>query len=233
VALNDATTKKKFTLPSGGLYVITDGSTGPVLYARVRACLGGGAKLFQYRAKNIASDVQHRDASALRKLTIAAGAGLIINDDVALCLAVGADGVHLGRNDACVSMARETLGAKAIVGASCYDQPERAHQALSDGADYVAFGAIRPSISKPGAPGVSAAVLSQAVREISAPVVAIGGIDLATATHLWERGIRFCAVIHDLFSCKDIEARVARYQQLFTRHFRPYSTAWDNEAGQE
>jgi thiamine-phosphate pyrophosphorylase len=101
---------------------------------------------------------------------------LIVNDDLELAQRIGADGVHLGREDADPRDARERLGANAIVGVSCYDQLERAHWAQEVGADYAAFGRFFPSATKPQAVPASLDLLRRARRELALPPVAIGGI---------------------------------------------------------
>src|SRR6185312_14152545 len=113
---------------------------------------------------------------------------LIVNDDVALAFAVGAAGVHLGRDDDDVAAARAALGAGAIIGVSCYDSLERARAAAAAGADYVAFGAFFPSPTKPQAVRASLDLLRQSAT-LGVPRVAIGGItpDVCAAAQRFAR----------------------------------------------
>src|SRR5258705_1063272 len=122
-----------------GLYAITpEDSETQRLVALVSDCIAGGAAAVQYRAKALSDDARHEQALRLRALCRARGVPLIVNDSVALALAVDADGVHLGRDDGDVSAARAVLGHR-IVGVSCYDELERARAAAAAGADHVAI----------------------------------------------------------------------------------------------
>src|SRR5258706_15465304 len=127
-----------------GLYAITPevGETER-LVALVRDCIASGAAAVQYRAKALSDDTRHEQALRLRALCRARGVPLIVNDSVALALAVDADGVHLGRDDGDVSAARAVLGHR-IVGVSCYDELERARAAAAAGARDAALGSGFP-----------------------------------------------------------------------------------------
>src|SRR6185295_837555 len=125
----------------------------------VGAALAGGAKLIQYRDK--AGDPETRRDSATRLLALcrAQGARLIINDDVELAAAIGADGVHLGAHDTPLAEARRRLGPGAIIGTSCANRLERGLAAQEAGASYVAFGRFFASRTKPDAPQADVALL--------------------------------------------------------------------------
>jgi thiamine-phosphate pyrophosphorylase len=188
-----------------GLYAITP--EGPGLVAKVRAALDGGIALLQYRRKH----GTRTEAEAILKLTKEYQVPLIVNDDVELALAIGADGAHLGRDDGDFSSARKRLKGK-ILGASCYDQPELAAMAVAAGADYVAFGSVFASPTKPGA---VRAPLSLFSADLGVPKCAIGGITLANAPPLVAAGADLLAVITDLFDSPDIAARAKAYAKLF------------------
>ena len=115
-----------------------------MLFAACEQVLAARPALLQYRNKSTDPALRLAQAHTLRALTRTAGVGLIINDDVALAEQVGADGVHLGRDDGDIAAARARLGEHAILGASCYDQLPLAHAAVAAGADYIAFGAVLP-----------------------------------------------------------------------------------------
>ena len=206
-----------------GLYAITpETPDGARLLADVEAALAGGCRLVQYRDKASLAPERVARAQALRRLTLAHGARLVINDDIALAFLVKADGVHLGREDGNLAAARAILGPTRILGASCYADFSAAHRAAAAGADYVAFGAVYPSPTKPNA--VPAAVdlflrAKTAFRRKSprTATCAIGGITLANAPALIAAGADLLAVITDLFSAPDIAARAAQYQRLFER----------------
>jgi thiamine-phosphate pyrophosphorylase len=207
------------TPPLKGLYAITpDGLQGETLSAAVAAALAGGCRWIQYRDKRASVAVRRREAQRLNALCRAQNAGLIVNDDVALARDIGVAGAHLGEDDGDLALARATLGPCAILGASCYQDMEKARAALRAGADYVAFGALYPSPTKPLARLAPLALLRQAKRELDAPVCAIGGITLANAAPLLAIGVDLLAVVSDLFSSCDpaqITARAIAYRRLF------------------
>jgi thiamine-phosphate pyrophosphorylase len=137
-------------------------------------------------------------ALALARLHAARGALLIVNDDPALAANVGADGVHLGEDDASIMSARELLGPDRIIGVSCYNDFDRARAAVDAGADYVAFGSFFPSSTKPSARRADLELLRRA-RSLDVPVVAIGGIDADNARTLIDAGADAVAVITAVF----------------------------------
>jgi thiamine-phosphate pyrophosphorylase len=163
--------------------------------------------LLQYRRKR--RDLA--EARAVTELTRRHGVPLIVNDDVELALELDADGVHLGRDDGDLRAARSRLGGR-ILGVSCYDDPELARRAVEAGADYVAFGSVFASTTKPAA--VRAPLALFATR-LGVPLCAIGGITLENAPRVLRAGADLLAVVSDLFEAPDIRARAAQYQGLF------------------
>lgn len=201
-----------------GLYAITpETSEAAVLFAGVEAALSGGCRLLQFRDKHSPMAERLARGRVLRQLTRRHGARLIVNDDLALAMLLAADGVHLGGGDGNLAAARAILGPQRILGASCYADLAAARIASAAGADYVAFGAVFPSPTKPDAARAPLALFGQARRELPAATCAIGGITLPEAPTLIAAGADLLAVITDLFSAPDIAARAARYQQLFER----------------
>ncbi|HSG21860.1 MAG TPA: thiamine phosphate synthase [Azonexus sp.] len=199
-----------------GLYAITPESTdGRQLLADVEAALAGGCRIVQFRDKLSDAPERVRRARALRELTRRFGARLLINDDLALAFLVDADGVHLGKDDGNLIVTRAILGPGKILGASCYADFSAAQQAAAAGADYVAFGAVYPSLTKPAAATATVDLFFQAKATLTAASCAIGGITLANAPPLIAAGADMLAVITDLFSAPDIAARAAAYQRLF------------------
>lgn len=204
--------------PSCGLYAITaDSHDSPeTLTLAVRAALRGGARVIQYRVKSA------RDRLAEARLLLAecraADVPLIVNDDIELALAVGADGVHLGQDDGSLAEARARLGAKALIGVSCYDSPQRAFDVECQGADYVAFGRFFPSASKPHAPLAHLETLREAKRQLHVPIVAIGGITADNGSALLEAGADLLAVIDAVFGVADPEHAARAFQSLFQGH---------------
>jgi thiamine-phosphate pyrophosphorylase len=219
--------KKKLS----GLYAITDATQTDTrqLLADVEQALLGGARIIQYRDKSReksrdnsrdkSQDPQHRHniASALRELTHAHAALLIINDDPQLAKAVRADGVHLGQDDVNIQAARKLLGKNAIIGVSCYNRFELAQQASAQGADYIAFGRFFASRTKPQAALADIELLHQAQRELAIPVVAIGGITADNGGDLIRAGAHMLAVVDDIFGQADIKAAAQRYHKIFAR----------------
>jgi len=199
-----------------GLFAITpDGLPDDVLVARVEAALRGGVRLLQYRDKQSTPSQREKMAHALCALCRRYATGFIVNDDLALALRVDADGVHLGGSDGDLAAARQALGPGKLLGASCYADFELARTAVAAGADYVAFGAVYPSPTKPQAVRASLELFARCRAELHIPACAIGGITLDNAPPLVAAGADLLAVITDLFGASDIEARAAAFQQLF------------------
>lgn len=198
-----------------GLYAVTpDGLTGAALYRAAEAACSGGARLLQYRNKSGDAAVRRADADALRTITAVCGTRFIINDDVELAQAVDADGVHVGRDDGDPAATRRRLGAHAIIGVSCYDDLERARAARLAGADYVAFGSMFASVTKPAAPPADIRRFAECAG-LGIARCAIGGITLARAPGLIAAGADLLAVVSDLFDASDIHAQAQAYAQLF------------------
>jgi thiamine-phosphate pyrophosphorylase len=142
---------------------------------------------------------------------------VLINDDVSLAAEIGADGVHLGKDDASLANARVALGPRAIIGVSCYDSLPAAVAAAHAGADYVAFGSFHTSGSKPAAVRAPLSLLTDARRELSIPLCAIGGITPGNGAALVAAGADMLAVIHGLFGAADIFRTAKAYADLFRR----------------
>ena len=130
------------SFPSRGLYAITDRAlcASPSIEQNVEMAIQGGAVVIQYRDKG--TDIARRNVEARRLLEVcrANQVALIINDDIKLAADIGAQGVHVGKDDGTLAEARAALGSDAIVGVSCYNSIEKAVAAEAAGADYVAFG---------------------------------------------------------------------------------------------
>jgi thiamine-phosphate pyrophosphorylase len=196
-----------------GLYAITpEGVDSGQLIEKVRLALEGGIALLQYRNKMISKDPPHKEAGELARLAREHDVPFIVNDDVELALALEADGVHVGRNDPAVAVARSKLPGK-IIGASAYNDMDIARKAVRAGADYVAFGSVFASPTKPSA---GRAPLSLFKNDFGVPLCAIGGITLENAPRVIASGADLLAVISDLFDAPDIRLRAREYGKLFS-----------------
>lgn len=199
-----------------GLYAITpDDPDTARLTARVEAAIAGGAVIVQYRNKPANSAKRREQALALRPICRAAGVAFIVNDDLALALAVDADGLHLGGDDGDLAAARARLGPDKLLGASCYNRMELALEARERGADHIAFGAMYPSSIKPDAVRAPLTLFGQAAAVVGLPAVAIGGITLDNAPSIIQAGAHAIAVISALFDAPDVAQRARDFTRLF------------------
>lgn len=201
------------SLGARGLYLITDGR--PDLLTRVEAGLRAGAGALQYRDKTVDSQRRLDEAQGLAALCRQYQIAFIVNDDVDLALAVGADGVHLGIQDSNIADARQRLGPAAIIGASCYNSLVIAQRATDYGADYLAFGAFFPSSTKPDAVTAGTGLLRKA-KVFHRRLVAIGGITADNAGPVLAAGADWLAVCDDVFGQDQIGVAAARYRDLFS-----------------
>jgi thiamine-phosphate pyrophosphorylase len=201
-----------------GLYAITDSTLMPttdsMLY-QVEQALRGGANIIQYRDKSANHSRRLTQAKALADLCNQFQRPLLINDDIELAKASGAQGVHLGQSDGNVSLARDYLGLTAIIGNTCHSSLELAISAHKQTADYVAFGAFFRSSTKPDATPAPISLLGEARSTLPIPVVAIGGINMDNAAQVITAGANMIAVIHSLFSNDDICAQAGQFDCLF------------------
>lgn len=200
-----------------GLYAIADTSiiSSDPLVDAVEHVIAAGAGVIQYRDKQSPDNHRYRDALALSRLCRQHDVVFIINDDIRLAKQVNADGVHLGKDDASLAEARETLGDTALIGVSCYNQLDRAIAAEKQGADYVAFGRFFPSKTKPDAIQAGAELLTSAHQSLSIPVVAIGGITPDNGGELLTAGADLLAVIDGIFGQPDAGTAARHYVDIF------------------
>lgn len=195
-----------------GLYAITpDVADTAALVHKVEQVLKAGVAMLQYRNKAISKDKRLLQARELAPLARGYGVPFIINDELDVALAVGANGVHLGKDDGDLAAARGQLPGK-ILGASCYNDLDKARAAVRAGATYIAFGSVYPSSTKPAA---VRAPLSLFGHDLGVPRCAIGGITLENAPALIAAGASLLAVISDVFDAPDVGARAAAYRRLF------------------
>ena len=199
--------------PSKGLYLITPTEMRP---ERLRRLLGdmlqAGVAAVQYRRKRFSDEAEAADLLALCR---SHRVPFIVNDDPELARRIGADGVHVGADDADVATARRTVGDRGIVGVSCYGELWRAVRASAEGADYVAFGSFFESRTKPEAKRAEPALLRRARAELKIPIVAIGGITRENAVVLLDHGADCLALSAGLFEAAAPARAVADLAALF------------------
>lgn len=205
-----------------GLYGITpDWDDTPRLLRAVRAAHDGGLTVLQFRRKQGTQQALQQQLAQLSELCASLDLPLLINDHWSWALQFPVQGVHLGKDDGELIQARHTLGQHALLGRSCYNSLDLARQALAEGADYIAFGAVFPSSVKPEAPRAELDTLRRARqlcleqgRSHRAAVVAIGGITPDNAPALLEAGVDSLAVISSLFDTADVRATAQRFTDL-------------------
>jgi len=204
--------------PVAGLYVITDTQlmNQHNLIKMVEEALKGGAKWVQFRDKISDKSTKIELASRLKQLCQNYQAWLIINDDIQLAKNVNAHGVHIGKDDADISIARKILGPQAIIGVSCYNDLNLAKKMQTLGANYIAFGRFFASKTKPNAPQANIETLTLAKQQLNIPIVAIGGITTNNAQQLIDAGADSLAVIQGVFAQPNIQEQSHAIQNLFT-----------------
>ena len=197
------------------LYAVTDRrwAKGTTLCDQVEQAILGGATCVQLREKDLPRDAFYEEAVRMRALCSRYRVPLIINDDVEIALACGADGVHVGQSDMAVAAIRERAGKKLIVGATAKTIAQ-AIAAQAAGADYLGSGAIFGTETKPDAKPMSMELLERIVHSVTIPVVAIGGIDRSNIARLAGAGVAGAAVVSGVFAAADIklEAQLLRAQ---------------------
>ncbi|MBC7328418.1 thiamine phosphate synthase [bacterium] len=197
-------------MPIEGLYVILDGSK------LAEEVLKGGCKILQLRNKTATTLQLFREAQIIRELTKKYDATFIVNDRIDIALAVDADGVHLGKEDLPLSVARRLLPGK-IIGFSA-DTLDEAWEAERLGADYISLGPIFPTQSKPDAgPVVGLETLAKVKRNLSRPLVAIGGINKYNIIETVKHGADAIAVISAVVSSPNPRQEVEQLIALFKR----------------
>lgn len=194
------------------LYGITDqpSSMGRDDVTVAKALIAGGISCLQYRAKKVHASEQWRMAAALRRVTLDAGIPFIINDRVDLALDCGADGVHLGQDDAPIAAARRLARLAGredlFVGRSTHSLAQ-AQAAAAEGADYIGYGPLYATNTKENnVPALGLGMLAQVLAAVPVPVVAIGGIKAAQLQAVAAEGARHCAVVTALTGADDIQA---------------------------
>lgn len=179
------------------LYLISPLDVSGAFPNRLASALDAGpVAAFQFRVKGFDEHEAARLAEPLQTICAERNVAFIVNDSIGLAKRLGADGVHLGQSDGTVADARERLGRDAQIGVTCHDSRHLAMEAGDAGADYVAFGAFFPTLTKQTEHVAETDLLEwwQAIFEI--PCVAIGGITPENCAPLVTAGADFLAVSH-------------------------------------
>jgi len=196
-----------------GIYAIlpADLETDDLLN-RAGAALEGGVRILQFRDKKKGYKRALQRAQALRQLTLKHGATFIVNDSIQLAMDSSADGVHLGRDDEEMTTATlRDIGDKMLVGITCRADASLAKSVLDNGVDYVAFGAIWKTESKPEVPEIGLNRLAKARQMFpAANICAIGGISADNIAAVKAAGADCAALISGLFAAQDIKAEARK-----------------------
>jgi thiamine-phosphate pyrophosphorylase len=202
------------------LYLVTPPAFNPeALKRQLEAALGGGdVACLQLRLKGTGDDAVRRAARTLMPVCHAHDVAFILNDRPDLAAALGADGVHIGQEDADYASARAAMGSAGIVGVTCHASKHLAYEAAEQGADYVAFGAFFPTATKAPKARADVELLRDWSLSMTVPCVAIGGITVENCAPLVEAGADFLAVVNGVWGHPaGPAAAVAAFNEIFAR----------------
>lgn len=196
------------------LYAVTDRAWvgRQTLLEQIEDALRGGVTMVQLREKELAEEAFVAEAGAVKALCHRYGVPLIIDDNVDVALKSGADGVHVGIEDAPVAEIRARMGKDFIIGATAKTM-EQACAAETAGADYLGVGAVFPSPTKKNAVRITTEQLREICASVSIPAMAIGGISLNNISMLKGGGMRGVAVISAIFGADDIKKAAQQLKQ--------------------
>jgi thiamine-phosphate pyrophosphorylase len=202
-------------LDDARLYFVCGARPGGRSLADVLApALAGGVDVFQLREKDPSdADALLAHAEVARRLCDEAGALFILNDRPDLVQAAGADGVHVGQDDASVRTAREVIGAGRLVGLSTHSSAQ-VDEALAEGVDYFAVGPVHATPTKEGRPAIGLDPVRHAASASRAPWFAIGGLDESTVPAVLEAGARRIVVVRAIAEAADPQAAARRLRDL-------------------
>ena len=197
------------------LYLISPQEVGGSFPDRLKAAVGAGpVAAFQLRVKDVDQHELARLAEPLQRICADADVAFIVNDSVSLARRLGADGVHLGQSDGDPREARSILGPSKQIGVTCHASRHLAMEAGEAGADYVAFGAFYPTVTKPSEHRPEPAILSWWASLFEIPCVAIGGITPDNAAPLVKVGADFIAVCNAVWGSDDPAEAVRRFDEV-------------------
>ncbi|WP_312309437.1 thiamine phosphate synthase [Acinetobacter variabilis] len=200
-----------------GLYLITNDDPIELLLAKLEGAMATyKVAVLQYRRKKVAKEDQAYEIEYMKQMCEQYKVPFVINDDLETAVKYGV-GVHLGQDDGSIQEAVERLPKNVLIGRSCNNSLELAEQAIADGANYVAFGAIYATDTKPEAGNIGLETLKQAKSKLNVPICAIGGLTVENSKEVIEAGADLCAVISDVLgrSMSTVGQRVYDWSELF------------------
>ena len=197
------------------LYAVTDRAwTGKqTLYQQVEAALKGGVTCVQLREKALDETAFLQEARDICALCRRYGVPFIVNDNVDVAVACGADGVHVGQEDMETGEVRRRVGEDMILGVSVHTV-EEARQAVRNGADYLGLGAVFPTGTKTGADVMPGDMLRAICGAVDVPTVAIGGLNRSNILQLSGSGVDGAALVSAIFGVEDIEGACRELRAL-------------------
>ena len=178
-----------------------------------KGLIAAGVTIIQYREKHKKWRAKYEEASAIARLCHDHDVTFIMNDSTDLAIACGADGIHVGQDDAPAQVVRQLAGPDVFIGVSTNTIDEM-KQAKADGADYVGFGPMFPTQSKDDADDVVSKEAKAFALNFSLPVVTIGGISLDNIRSLYDEGFRSFAMISAIVGKKDMNQAVPDIRRI-------------------
>jgi thiamine-phosphate pyrophosphorylase len=205
-------------LSSCRLYGILDLSYVEIPDSRKKAeaMMAGGVDLIQLRAKGHTSAQIAEIAAELRSITAESGVPLIINDHPEIACIVGAEGVHVGQDDMPIAEAREAAGPNCFVGKSTHSL-DQAIRAFHEGADYIGFGPIFATPTKPDYPPIGLAQVQKVHDAVRIPIFCIGGIKLDNLPEVIEAGALRVVIVSALLQAKNTAVYAGAAKELLNR----------------
>jgi thiamine-phosphate pyrophosphorylase len=163
----------------------------------------GGVDLIQLRGKGKSIDELVNLASEIHEVTAQSDTPLIVNDHAEIAALVPVEGVHVGQDDDSILLAREKAGRDLIVGKSTHS-PAQAHAALEEGADYIGFGPIFATPTKPDYPPIGLGDITQVHLDVEVPVFCIGGINIDNLQQVIDAGAKRVVMVSALLKAHSI-----------------------------
>ncbi|AQW81066.1 thiamine phosphate synthase [Campylobacter pinnipediorum] len=194
------------------IYALSDDILSPddIILEHVEDILQSGIKYYQYRCKRF-----NKNEDIAREILCLCNdynARFIINDDIVFAKRIGAKSVHIGKKDVNLKDARKFLGKDFFIGVSCYDSLELAKEAVKNGADYIAFGSIFTSLTKPEAGSASLDIITQAKNMFNISVCAIGGINETNISKVSEAKADLIAIVNAIYGPNSIKENILNLQ---------------------